>query len=563
MNEVLYCLTKHENKGHILSLLKREYFDNPEIYDYIVELIRDGKSFDENLIKTKFGIDLQPVNEENYEEYIKILREKYFNRKIQNLTRKIGTQAFSEDQFLDYISKFIDEIRIDNHSNLYSTSEITDEVYEHINREEELLPEINYGIEYLDELVKGIDRGGYAIVAARPSMGKSAFAAHVALHNALKGFTTAFFSLEMPYKDIYLRWLGDFLNTEIYKLKILKRQSPKLQSKVKEALEIIKSAPLFIDTTSNLSINNIHSSLQKIKLNQNIDVVVVDYVQLMTGEGQNDNSRVAQLSRSLKGVAMKYNCAVIACSQLSRACEGRDNKRPLLSDLRDSGCISKDTSILMQDGSYHKVEELLKTNWYGKKIVSMGSNLKLVDDRIINIFSTGTKPIYKVTLKNGSHIKTTKNHPFFTLKGWTKLENIEKGDKVATIRNCATNLQDCLLQDISSSDLFWDEIKEVEYTGEEEVYDITTEKTHNFIANNIILHNSLEQDIDQAIILYRDSYYTGKKETDRILEAIVRKNRNGEIGKVMIDYDRKSQHFGTIKQSSQLWNIAQKFKYED
>jgi replicative DNA helicase len=126
----------------------------------------------------------------------------------------------------------------------------------------------------------------------------------------------------------------------------------------------------------------------------------------------------------------------------------------------------------------------------------------------------------------------------------------------------ANVLNDSRLQRLSESDIFWDEIKNIQFLGEQKVYDLTTKKNHNFVANNIILHNSLEADADIVAMLYRDYYYSRNQEHKHICEILIRKFRNGETGKVVVEYNVGTQSFKSIKPNTKLFDLSKRFYYE-
>jgi len=179
-------------------------------------------------------------------------------------------------------------------------------------------------------------------------MGKSSYMIHTAAYNALNNKVVLLFSLEMPAKKVGLRIISNFCDTTLWKLKRLQNRSETEQKAIIRFAEKLRSSPLIIETTPGIDIQTMKSVIQKVQMRyKKIDLIVLDYLRLMSGPGINDNSRVSELSRNMKNISIQYNCPIIVGSQLSRMCEERDDKRPLLSDLRESGSLEQDADLVM------------------------------------------------------------------------------------------------------------------------------------------------------------------------------------------------------------------------
>jgi replicative DNA helicase len=161
--------------------------------------------------------------------------------------------------------------------------------------------------------------------------------------------------------------------------------------------------------------------------------------------------------------------------------------------------------------------------------------MKLERAIVSNAFSTGIKPVFTLTTRLGREIRATGNHKFLTINGWKRLDEL--------------NLQQQLIA-LANSDIYWDELISIELDGEEEVFDLTVDKLHNFIANNIIVHNSIEQDADIVMMLYRDEYYSPDTPDRGIAEVIIAKHRNGPTGTIKLLFDPQFTKFKNLAKPS-------------
>lgn len=218
---------------------------------------------------------------------------------------------------------------------------------------------ISTGFYDLDYKTAGLQPSDLVLIAARPSMGKTAFVLNLAEHIAVKNrITTAIFSLEMSKVQLVNRILAMHSHVDSQKIRTGDLDDGQWQELVTSA-RVIGDSQLIIDDTPGISIAELRSKCRKLKLERDLKLVIIDYLQLMSG-GKKTESRqqeISDISRSLKALAREINCPVIALSQLSRAVEQRDDKRPMLSDLRESGAIEQDADVVMfiyRDEYYHK-----------------------------------------------------------------------------------------------------------------------------------------------------------------------------------------------------------------
>lgn len=206
----------------------------------------------------------------------------------------------------------------------------------------------SYGFSNLDFFTQGLKPGELIIIAARPSMGKSAFALNVVQHVAIEQQkSVGFFSLEMPKEQMVDRLFSSYLRVDASKLQkgLLDAED---FSRMGEALESLSQARIFFDDTGGLTINELKSKARRLQMEHGLDMIIIDYMQLMTGNNpMNRVQEISEISRSLKAIGRELQVPVVALSQLSRQVEQRPNKQPVMSDLRESGSIEQDADVIL------------------------------------------------------------------------------------------------------------------------------------------------------------------------------------------------------------------------
>ena len=302
----------------------------------------------------------------NVEYYAKILREKATLRQLITTAAEITTDCFNTEieaqELLDKAeSKIfgISESRIKNR--FESVGQLLPRTFEEIDGYAKgSFKGILTGFTELDEMTTGLQKNDLIIVAGRPSMGKTSFCLSIALNAAVQGkHPTAFFSLEMSKQQLAQRMLCGEARVNMHLLrsgKLPKRDYPKLSF----AAGPLSEAPLYIDDTPGISVLELRAKARRLKAQYNLELVIVDYLQLMGSSGavESRQQEISQISRSLKAVAKELDVPLIVLSQLSRAPEQRTgNHRPQLSDLRESGAIEQDADVVMfiyRDELYNK-----------------------------------------------------------------------------------------------------------------------------------------------------------------------------------------------------------------
>ncbi|MGH8898551.1 MAG: replicative DNA helicase [Egibacteraceae bacterium] len=523
--------------------------------------------------------------------------------------------------------------------------------------------------------------GDHNFVAGDLLVHNSTLATNMATHVAVNLRKPAvLFSLEMSQMELVLRILAGEARIDSDRLRtgrLAESDWPKLS----QAMGRLAEAPLFIDDTPGINLMEIRSKCRRLKQKHGLDLAVIDYLQLMqpTRRIENRVQEVAELSRGLKILAKELEIPVLALSQLSRKPEDRADRRPQLADLRDSGCLTADTRITRADtGVEVTMGDLLRSGARNVPVWSLDDQLSLVPSVMTHVFSSGSKPVYRVRLASGRTVKATANHPFRAIDGWLPLAELTVGSPVAVPRflpeptgvtpwpdgrvamvahlvgdggipdqictlpcaqvrlflrhlwgddeslaggdramsrrmaegaqalllrlgiqsrlkvagggereGCTLDvagsehhrrflegvgingapsaqaeaypqvetrtdaqgvtpppgvatmtelLSDQELRCSAESDVALDRIVEVSPLGEEAVYDATVIGTHNFLANGIIVHNSIEQDADIVCFIYRDEVYDKDSSAKGEAELIVAKHRNGPLRTVHLSF---------------------------
>ncbi|WIG19128.1 replicative DNA helicase [Kocuria rosea] len=266
----------------------------------------------------------------------------------------------------------------------------------------------------------------------------STLALDVARSAAIKhNQTTVIFSLEMSRNEIAMRLLSAEATLNMQDLRKGRLQDEQW-AKIATTMGKMDSAPLFIDDSPNMSLMEIRAKCRRLKQKHDLKLVVLDYLQLMSS-GKKVESRqqeVSEFSRALKLLAKELEVPVIALSQLNRGSEQRQDKKPMVSDLRESGCLTADTRILRSDtGAEVTMGELFESGTKDVPVWSLGDDMRYVERTLTHVFSTGIKPVHRLTLASGKTVRATANHPFFTYQGWKPLGELSVGDRLGVPRH--------------------------------------------------------------------------------------------------------------------------------
>ena len=466
----------------------------------------------------------------NLESYIVILNEKYLRRSIIDLGKKSIIWGYSTTleikEILEKMEQLIYSLNQQKiNQKIYSSAEIIDDIFVEMKTKIKKQSQSGFisSFKDLDSILQGFQKNELIIIAGRPSMGKTAFSLNIG-KNIVNNYKIPLiiFSLEMSRQQIIYRLIADDSNISTTRLKSGKMTGVEWKL-LSNSMKNLSELPIFIDDTPNVSLNEIGSKLRKILNNQKGNgLVIIDYLQLMKLNLKFENrvQEISYITRNLKLLSKEFEIPIILLSQLSRNVESRTNKRPMLSDLRESGCISDNTLDLCQP-----IKSLRKS--------------KIVYPNVLNFSLKGIKPIYGLYFENNVAIYLTSNHKILSKDGWIKVSELTSDQKVYSL--IKTNKEPKVLN------FSYNKISNISYLGLSKVYDETIPFYHNYLKNNFIFHNSIEQDADVVIMLYREDYYTETKQKAQVTEFIIAKNRNGPVGTAKLLFDSGITTFKNIE----------------
>jgi replicative DNA helicase len=503
----------------------------------------------------------------NVEYYAKIVKEKSTLRNLIYAANKIVADAYGAEQESDLI---LDEAE----SAIFSVAddrlkagfvEMRDLVKENFPKIEQLFEQkrlitgVPTGFADMDGMTRGLQPGDLIIVAARPSMGKTSLVLNIAQYVAAQpDFTVGFFSLEMSKESLFLRLLTSEAHIDSHRL-MSGAIGQKDYGKIAHALETLSSMRLHIDDTAGIGVMEMRSKARRLKSEHGLHLLIVDYIQLMTGRGRFENRtlELASISRSIKGLAKELNVPIIVLSQLSRAPEARSDHRPQLSDLRE--CVTGDTLVCLTDGRRVPICSLVGQT---PSVWSVTQGGRVVASTSDKVWKVGTRRVTRVRLANGMSIRATGEHRLLGVPGWRHVRDLRVGDPLAVCVSFASRKSSALAraeggvalldeprrnEDVS---ITWDRIVSLEPAGEEDVYDLTVPGPACWLADGIVSHNSgaLEQDADLVVLIYRDDVYNKDPNNPDAgtAELILAKQRNGPTGVVKLAFLREQTRFANL-----------------
>lgn len=368
-------LTKNESIDQAIELVKPyEFYDSrcQRMYKTLIEMYQKDIKIDdvslisklksENILEEVGGeefiveITLSSFYTPNIDQYAENVKEKYLLRSLITACEEIVGESYGQKKdakdVIEKAESLIFEISQNNlDKGLMRVSETMDETLkqlELLSLNDGKITGVTTGISSVDEKLSGLQKSQLILLAARPAMGKTALGLTMAWNAADAGKSVAFFSLEMSNYQLNQRLISMVSMIELEKI-INGTLEADEWVEIVEAITKINQKDLFVDETAGITLSELRSKCKRLKAEVGLDLVVIDYLQLMTGEGRFDNRQqeIANISRGLKSLSKEINCPILSLAQLSREADKRSDHKPILSDLRESGAIEQDADVVM------------------------------------------------------------------------------------------------------------------------------------------------------------------------------------------------------------------------
>ncbi len=371
--------------------------------------------------------------------YAQIVREHALMRRLLTTTYEIQASVLNHSaaprELVEQAERAMLEVAHDDRRKDFRTIDeiLHDELkkMEKLSREGTALTGTPSGFRDLDEITGGFQPGNLIIIAARPSMGKSALVTNIAENASIEhSRPVALFSLEMSETELAQRFVasqgrikGDLLRKG--------RVSDNKWPDILKASAKLAAAPLYVDDSSDVGILEIRAKARRLHQQAPLGLIIIDYLQLLRADARVESrvQQVGEMSRGLKILARELNVPVIALSQLSRAVESRTDKRPILSDLRE--CVTAQTLVTLADGRRRPIGDLVGTT---PEVLAVDDQDRLVKARSDKVWKVGRRPVHELRLASGRHLRATAEHRVRTGAGWQTLSAIRPGDRVALAR---------------------------------------------------------------------------------------------------------------------------------
>lgn len=384
----------------------------------------------------------------NIDYHARIVLDRALSRRLIETAAQISTRAYDGrgevQQLIDWAEQQIFSLSERRLSQGFESLEYvlqgTFEQIELAHRQISAVTGVDTGYTDLNEKTAGFQKGELIILAARPSVGKTALALSMARNAAMDaGVGVAIFSLEMSKIQLAQRLLCIETRLNLHNLRTGRLRDEDWLNLTKN-IGKLSQAPIYIDDSAGITVLEARAKARRLKREKGIGMVIIDYLQLM-GTHEQSNSReqeISRISRGLKALAKELDLPVLALSQLSRAVESRSDRRPQLSDLRESGCLAGDTLIPRADtGERVPIREMVAVPnalvWAVNPVTH-----KLEKALVSSAFCTGIKPVCRLTTRLGRSIRATANHKFLTMEGWSRLDELKAGQHIGLPRHLSS-----------------------------------------------------------------------------------------------------------------------------
>jgi replicative DNA helicase len=488
----------------------------------------------------------QTVSSVNIDQYARLVQDKYMRRQLIQVSNTLARLAYDTSQPLSQVMDQAEQQvfgltqeRVQR--SLIPASEVLVNIFSDLEEKFQSgaqLPGIPTKFIDLDNLTQGLQRSDLLILAGRPSMGKTSLALNIAQNVAAYAKQpVAIFSLEMSREQLVQRLLASEARIDSSRLRSGRISEHEWQ-RLGQAIGFLSQLPLFIDDTPDCTVTEIRSKARRLQAEQGgtLGMVLIDYLQLMQGSAADNRvQELSRITRGLKAMAKELMVPVLVLSQLSRAVESRSDKRPQLADLRESGCLAGDTQVMDADrGKIWRLDQLAALPAAAElpRLLSLNGRGRLVPQQPVKVFRSGHQPTCLLKTRLNFSIRATGNHPFFTQQGWKTLDELQLEEEVAVV---------------VQEGLIWDPVVLISEPGEPQpVYDVEMPRHHNFVANGLLVHNSIEQDADLVMMIYRPEYYDPNTSDRGIAEVIIAKHRNGPTGTVRLLFESQYTQFRNL-----------------
>jgi len=381
----------------------------------------------------------------NVEHYGRIVERTSTLRKLIGAAGEIAALAYEDTDAVDEVVDRAEQILfgVSQRRIARDVMPIRDVISEYYDRIDYLYQHkgetigVPTGFSQLDKVLGGMQNSDLIIVAARPSMGKTSLMLSIAL-NAARRYNqrVAIFSLEMSAEQLVQRLISSETGIDSQRLRIGNLHEEEWPTFI-QATGALSETMVFIDDTPSISAMQVRTKARRLYAEYGLDLLIIDYLQLMQSDRRSENrvQEISFLSRALKGLARELNIPVLVASQLSRAVEQRTDKRPMLSDLRESGCLTGDSLVQMADGRRIPIHELASGSQPLEVMALHEATWRLEHVLARKAWKTGTRPVLRLETQLGQVIRATANHRFLTMDGWKRLDELELGQHIALPRS--------------------------------------------------------------------------------------------------------------------------------
>jgi len=427
----------------VLDLYNRR--EPPDTVTLSAELERTGRLQNIGGHSYLIGLVNRTPTAVHIEYYAHIVERTAVLRRLISAGGEIAALGYSEEhevaQVLDKAEQVLFSVsQRSSTKEFISIEQVLNEYYdrmESIQHSPGTMVGVPTGFSDLDEATGGLQPSDLLILAARPGVGKTSLALGIAHNAAAKGRRIGVFSLEMSREQLVQRLLAIETGVDSQQLRLGYLTDDEWHL-VSDAIGRLAQMPIYIDDSAGLTVHEVRSKSRRLQAEVGVDMLIVDYLQLMQGTARKDGNRVqevSEISRNLKMLARELNVPLLACAQLSRAVESRTSHVPILSDLRESGCLTGDTPVYLPDeGIYRPIEQLVGQS--GFNVLAVNTETWQLEARaVVKAFATGRKTVYKLTTRLGRSIRATANHKFLTIHGWKRLDELSPGTRMALPRH--------------------------------------------------------------------------------------------------------------------------------